>query len=122
MLKPENKPSKQYSKMDAAQRKAYDQVLADEEAARADNEAAAKPVAERLRHERGLIAMLVAELKAARVEAGVSLSELEKRTGIRKSALSRLENAKAPNPTLATLLRYAAAIDHRLSCQIEACD
>ena len=47
-------------------------------------------------------------LKQEREKAGVSLRTLAKRTGIDKAALSRLENGKQPNPTMATLSRYAA--------------
>ena len=36
-----------------------------------------------------------------------------------KSALSRLENSKAPNPTLAYLQRYAEAIGCRLAVSLE---
>ncbi len=49
-------------------------------------------------------------LKAEREKAGLSLAALAKRTGIDKAALSRLENGKQPNPTMATLSRYAAAL------------
>ncbi len=69
-----------------------------------------RPVAERLVAERKEIAKLVAVLKQAREDAGVSLAELEQRTGVQKLAWSRLENATAPNPTVVTLIRYAAAI------------
>jgi transcriptional regulator with XRE-family HTH domain len=41
------------------------------------------------------------------------------RTGVRKSALSRLENSKAPNPTLASLQRYAEALDTRICVTLE---
>ena len=81
-----------------------------------------RPIAARLPAERGRVAELVGRLKEARVAAGVSLSDIEKRTSIRNSALSRLENAKAPNPTLATLHRYAAAIGQRLDCSIQSCE
>ena len=69
----------------------------------------ARPVAQRLKDERKVFAGLVAKLRMARGKAGVSLSELESRTGITKSSLSRLENSAAPNPTLITLHRYASA-------------
>jgi len=49
-------------------------------------------------------------LRQARELAGLSLAALAKRTGMDKAALSRLENGKQPNPTFATLSRYAAAL------------
>jgi transcriptional regulator with XRE-family HTH domain len=58
-------------------------------------------------------------LREAREAENVSLAELEKRTGIRKSALSRLENSNAPNPTLATLQRYAEALGKRLAVSVD---
>ncbi len=62
---------------------------------------------------------IVRQLREAREAAGVSLAELEQRTGIRKSVLSRLENSKAPNPTLATLQRYSAAVGKRVAFSLD---
>jgi len=118
MLKPES-PEKRYPKMTAEQRREFDRAVAEENAGRAENVAAAKPVAEKLLLERKQIAKFVAELREAREAAGISLSEMEQRTGIRKSALSRLEDSKTPNPTLLTLQRYAAAIGMKLNCLLE---
>jgi DNA-binding XRE family transcriptional regulator len=56
----------------------------------------------------------LAELKAFREQAGLSLSDVSRRCGIDKAALSRLENGQNPNPTLDTLWRYAAALGRRL--------
>jgi transcriptional regulator with XRE-family HTH domain len=49
-------------------------------------------------------------LKRTRERQGVTLAELERRTGIDQAALSRIENAKNPNPTLDTLYRVALAL------------
>jgi transcriptional regulator with XRE-family HTH domain len=38
------------------------------------------------------------------------LSDVEKRTGIGRAALSRLENETELNPTVVTLTRYAEAL------------
>lgn len=57
----------------------------------------------------------LAELKELREEAGLSLTEVARRCGIDKAALSRLENGQNPNPTLDTLWRYAAALRRRLT-------
>lgn len=52
----------------------------------------------------------LAELRATRHAMGFSLAEIGERTGIEKSNLSRLENARHPNPTIDTLMRYANAV------------
>jgi len=53
-------------------------------------------------------------LKAERVAQGLSLLDIEQRTGIASSALSRLENDQSANPTVTTLTRYAEALGKRL--------
>lgn len=57
----------------------------------------------------------VALLKAERLRQGLSLAEVNQRSGIEKSALSRLENYEDANPTVATLTRYASAIGVKLT-------
>lgn len=52
----------------------------------------------------------MAVLKAERLKQGLSLTEMKERTGMERSALSRLENNVAANPTVHTLTRYAAAV------------
>lgn len=50
-------------------------------------------------------------MRARREELGLSLADVEARTGIKRSALSRLENgATNINPTLLSLERYALAL------------
>ena len=58
-------------------------------------------------------------LKAERQAQGVSLSDVEKRSGIGRAALSRLENETEPNPTVMTLTRYAEALGKRLVVNFE---
>jgi predicted transcriptional regulator len=53
-------------------------------------------------------------LKEVREASGLSLSEMEARTGMHRSALSRLENGVEKNPTINTLNRYAAGLGKRL--------
>ena len=57
---------------------------------------------------------LVKELKAAREQQGLSLADLTERTGMDRSALSKLETGQRPNPTIETLARYAEAVGKRL--------
>src|SRR5438128_725383 len=54
--------------------------------------------------------LAVAELRKARISAGLSLTQAAERSGIDKAALSRLERGLQPNPTVETLCRYAAAL------------
>lgn len=61
---------------------------------------------------------LIEALKVAREEAGLSLADLQERTGIARSNLSRIENQKGSNPTLATLERYAAAVGCRIEVRV----
>ena len=58
-------------------------------------------------------------LKAERQAQGLSLSEVERRSGIGRAALSRLENEIEPNPTVVTLTRYAEALGKRLVVSFE---
>jgi DNA-binding Xre family transcriptional regulator len=57
---------------------------------------------------------LLKQLKEARQAKGLSLADLTERTGIDRSALSKLETGQRPNPTLETLERYAEAVGKRL--------
>lgn len=57
-----------------------------------------------------LLVQTVSELKVERERLGLTLEEVGRRSGIGKANLSRLENAKDPNPTIATLMRYAEAL------------
>lgn len=57
---------------------------------------------------------LLRELKAAREAKGLSLADLTERTGMDRSALSKLETGQRANPTVETLVRYAEAVGKRL--------
>lgn len=61
---------------------------------------------------------LLQELKKAREAAGLSLADVQERSGMDKATLSRLENGHTDNPTLETLLRYAKAVGKRLECRL----
>jgi ribosome-binding protein aMBF1 (putative translation factor) len=58
-------------------------------------------------------------LRQERERAGLSLAEVTQRSGIDAPALSRLENGQNPNPTLATLSRYAQALGKRFHWSLE---
>jgi DNA-binding XRE family transcriptional regulator len=57
----------------------------------------------------------VAMLKAERELRGLSLADISERTGISKSAISKLENNQDANPTINTLAKYADALRMQLS-------
>lgn len=57
---------------------------------------------------------LLVQLKAAREEKGMSLADVTERTGMDRSAVSKLETGQRPNPTIETLARYAEAVGKRL--------
>lgn len=58
-------------------------------------------------------------LKKAREAAGLSLADVAERSGIDKAALSRLENGVHGNPTVDTLMRYAAAVGKKLAWTLQ---
>lgn len=53
---------------------------------------------------------LIRSLREVRQQQGLSLAQIDARTGIGRSNLSRLENLRVPNPTFDTLMRYARAV------------
>jgi hypothetical protein len=62
----------------------------------------------------------IARLRAERERLGLSLADVELRSGLRRSVLSRLENDKNTNPTLLTLQRYAAALGKTLRTSLNS--
>jgi transcriptional regulator with XRE-family HTH domain len=57
---------------------------------------------------------LAQQLKAAREQRGLSLSDMTELTGMDRSSLSRLETGQRANSTVETLARYARAVGKRL--------
>ncbi len=49
----------------------------------------------------------------------MSLTDVSERSGLDRALLSRLENGKILNPTMATLWRYADAIGSQVSLAVE---
>jgi ribosome-binding protein aMBF1 (putative translation factor) len=64
---------------------------------------------------RARIQEAVAILKAERELRGLSLADISERTGLSKSAISKLENNQDANPTINTLSKYADALKMVLS-------
>ncbi len=52
-------------------------------------------------------------LKRERAQCGMSIGDVAERSGLDRAVVSRLENGKQDNPTVATLMRYAAAVGKR---------
>jgi predicted transcriptional regulator len=52
-------------------------------------------------------------LKQERERSGLSIGDVAERSGLDRAVVSRLENGKQDNPTIATLMRYAAAVGKR---------
>jgi len=53
---------------------------------------------------------MLGKLKKHREAQGLSLSDVADRSGMDRSAVSRLENGQYLNPTMDTLYRYAQAV------------
>ena len=64
--------------------------------------------------------VLAAQLRRLREEQGLSLTDVSERSGLTRSAISRLENGWNANPTLDTLFRYAAAVGAHVSLSAAA--
>ncbi len=54
-------------------------------------------------------------LKKERQAQGLSLADMQDRTGMSRSQISRLENDDSANPTMETLTRYAEALGKELA-------
>ncbi len=57
-----------------------------------------------------MLKQLLKTLKEERERQGISLAELNERTGIDRGSLSKLENDDDPNVTMNTLIRYAQGL------------
>lgn len=57
-------------------------------------------------------------LKEERLAQGLSLADMQERTGMSRSAISRLENDDTANPTIETLSRYAEALGKELAIKL----
>lgn len=53
-------------------------------------------------------------LRAERLEQGLSLADIQEKSGMSRAAICRLENLVDANPTVATLDRMAEALGKRL--------
>ena len=56
------------------------------------------------------LAKIFSELRRVREQQGMSLTELQDKTGIDRASLSKLETGQRANFTLETVVRYAEAV------------
>ena len=66
-----------------------------------------------------LLRQVLVALKDERQRQGLSLADLNERSGIDRGTLSKLENDGDPNVTMNTLLRYAEALGKSILVQLE---
>lgn len=60
---------------------------------------------------------LIAQLVEARIEQGISQTELARRLGIHRSGICRLESG-TQNPTLDMIIKIASALDKDISLKL----
>jgi len=58
-------------------------------------------------------------LRAVRQAQGLSLSDMQARTGMSRETISKLENIRGTNPTVDTIERYAEALGQRVVLTLE---
>ncbi len=61
---------------------------------------------------------VISRLKAERERQGLSLADIQDRTGIARASISTIENSESPNPTIKTLQRYALALGLKLELSV----
>lgn len=66
-----------------------------------------------------MMSSIFASLKTERLRQRLTLAQLESKTGISRSKLSRLESGKAGNPTIATIFRVSSALGKTVSCTLQ---
>lgn len=59
------------------------------------------------------VQMALQALKREREQSGLTIGDVAEHSGLARAVVSRLENGKQDNPTVATLMRYAAALGKR---------
>ena len=65
---------------------------------------------------------LIGSLKTRRLEMGLTIAEVAKRSGLTVETLSRLENMHNRNPSFDTVYRYAMALDRLVTMDLEEID
>jgi len=68
---------------------------------------------------RVLLKHVLKKLREERQRQGLSLADVNARSGIDRGTLSKLENEDDPNVTMNTLIRYAEAVGKSVFVQLE---
>ena len=108
-MKPTTKPKR------SADQIAEEQAIRRQHAA---NPARRRPAGAIDRRSFTAIINLMSRFKAVRENQHLTLAEVAARMGIDAPALSRLENGKMLNPTIATLFKWAEALGQKLDVQL----
>ena len=66
-----------------------------------------------------LLKHVLKKLREERQRRGLSLADINARSGIDRGTLSKLENEEDPNVTMNTLMRYAEAVGKVILVQLE---
>ncbi len=66
-----------------------------------------------------LLKQVLKKLREERQRQGLSLADLNARSGIDRGTLSKLENDEDPNVTMNTLMRYAQAVGKVVLVQLD---
>ena len=89
-----------------AERRRWEKAVAESEAERGEIVKQGRAVLAA----RQVARQMLGELRAERERRGLSLADMMRLTGMSRESISRLENDPAPNPTVLTFARYAAAL------------
>lgn len=109
-----------YRELSADEQTRLDRARAETEAMRDEILAEGRARKRALEISRSQVRNTIDALRAERERLGLSLADIESRSGLKRSALSRLENDRAANPTMLTLQRYASAVGMRVVAGVEA--
>jgi ribosome-binding protein aMBF1 (putative translation factor) len=91
-----------------AERKRWEQAVAEETSPEAVSQA--RRIARSAEQGETLLRDAVRMLRAERERQGLSLAQVAERCDMERSAVCRLETSAVPNPTVATLCAWAAAL------------
>jgi ribosome-binding protein aMBF1 (putative translation factor) len=108
-----------FRELTAQEQNRLDRARTETEAARDEILAEGDARKRALQISRAQVRQTVDALRAERERLGLSLADLESRSGLKRSALSRLEHDPTANPTLLTLQRYASAVGMRVVAGLE---
>ncbi len=109
-----------YRDLSPEEQQRLNQARAETEAVRDEILAEGRIRKKALEISRAQVRLTVDALRAERERLGLSLADVESRSGLKRSALSRLENDPTANPTLSTLQRYASAIGMRVVAELQS--